>query len=137
MEIYSCSVSHISFFPCKILLPGFLINFIFQVLDVIVSSTDDEGPLSLENFRKNNLSASWRIAGLKTSNATYEVSKTDAHETFIFCVEKKMQFLFYCYYILIHLFLFLIKAKPTSNTWYKRKTKGEGRQIFRLYHTSR
>ncbi|RYR61339.1 hypothetical protein Ahy_A04g018503 isoform B [Arachis hypogaea] len=78
-----------------------------QALDVIVSSTDDLGPLSLENFKKNNLLPSWRITGLKTSNATYEVRNLD--ETFIF-------------------------AKPTNNTWCTGKTRGEGRQIFRLYH---
>ncbi|RYR15051.1 hypothetical protein Ahy_B04g071787 isoform B [Arachis hypogaea] len=78
-----------------------------QALDVIVSSTDDLGPLSLENFKKSNLLPSWRITGLKTSNATYEVRNLD--ETFIF-------------------------AKPTNNTWCTGKTRGEGRQIFRLYH---
>jgi len=34
------------------------------------------GPLSLENFR-NNLSASWRVVGSKTSNATHQVRITD------------------------------------------------------------
>ncbi|XP_057757007.1 polygalacturonate 4-alpha-galacturonosyltransferase-like isoform X2 [Arachis stenosperma] len=50
-----------------------------EALDVIVSSTDDLGPLSLENFKKNNLLPSWRITGLKTSNATYE-EKQEAKE---------------------------------------------------------
>lgn len=36
------------------------------------------GPLSLENFR-NNLSASWRVVGSKTSNATHQVRITDVH----------------------------------------------------------
>ncbi|KAJ1426803.1 Nucleotide-diphospho-sugar transferase [Sesbania bispinosa] len=49
-------------------------HFSKEVLDVIVSSTNDMGPLSLENFRKNNLSASWRI-GLKNSNTTYQLNK--------------------------------------------------------------
>lgn len=57
--------------------PGILINVMFQVLDVIVSNTNDVGPLSLESFRKNNLSASWRVAGLRTSNAMNQVWKTD------------------------------------------------------------
>ncbi|KAL5166899.1 Polygalacturonate 4-alpha-galacturonosyltransferase [Glycine soja] len=54
-DIYSCSV--------------------FHVLDVIVSNTNDVGPLSLENFRKNNLSASWRVAGLRTSNAMNQLNQ--------------------------------------------------------------
>ncbi|WJX92822.1 Polygalacturonate 4-alpha-galacturonosyltransferase, variant 3 [Trifolium repens] len=48
-----------------------------QVFDVIVSSTDDMGPLSLDNFRKN-LSASWRVVGLETSNVD-EVKQPTAH----------------------------------------------------------
>ncbi|RDX62255.1 Polygalacturonate 4-alpha-galacturonosyltransferase, partial [Mucuna pruriens] len=47
----------------------------FVVLDVIVANTNDVGPLSLESFRKNNLSASWRVVGLKTSNATNQVNQ--------------------------------------------------------------
>ncbi|XP_057757006.1 polygalacturonate 4-alpha-galacturonosyltransferase-like isoform X1 [Arachis stenosperma] len=50
-----------------------------EALDVIVSSTDDLGPLSLENFKKNNLLPSWRITGLKTSNATYELNQPTTH----------------------------------------------------------
>ncbi|KAE9592249.1 putative polygalacturonate 4-alpha-galacturonosyltransferase [Lupinus albus] len=46
-----------------------------EVLDVIVSSTNDTGPLSLDNFRKNNLSASWRLGGSKTSNSTVELNQ--------------------------------------------------------------
>ncbi|KAG2404415.1 Polygalacturonate 4-alpha-galacturonosyltransferase [Vigna angularis] len=52
--IYSCSVS--------------------RVLDVIVSNTNDVGPLSLESFRKN-LSASWRVVGSKASDATNQVNE--------------------------------------------------------------
>ncbi|WJX92821.1 Polygalacturonate 4-alpha-galacturonosyltransferase, variant 2 [Trifolium repens] len=48
-----------------------------EVFDVIVSSTDDMGPLSLDNFRKN-LSASWRVVGLETSNVD-EVKQPTAH----------------------------------------------------------
>ncbi|KAL1322097.1 hypothetical protein HN51_067024 [Arachis hypogaea] len=50
-----------------------------EALDVIVSSTDDLGPLSLENFKKSNLLPSWRITGLKTSNATYELNQPTTH----------------------------------------------------------
>ncbi|KAK7374167.1 hypothetical protein VNO80_07593 [Phaseolus coccineus] len=46
-----------------------------EVLDVIVSNTNDDGPLSLESFRKNNLSASWRVVGSKASNATNQVNE--------------------------------------------------------------
>ncbi|XP_057435522.1 polygalacturonate 4-alpha-galacturonosyltransferase-like [Lotus japonicus] len=49
-----------------------------EVLDVIVSSTNDMGPLSLENFRKN-ISASWRVVGLKTSNSTYQLNQPATH----------------------------------------------------------
>lgn len=38
----------------------------FQVIDVIKASTDDLGPLSLDSFRKNNLSASWKFVGRET-----------------------------------------------------------------------
>ncbi|KAE9605470.1 putative polygalacturonate 4-alpha-galacturonosyltransferase [Lupinus albus] len=37
------------------------------------------GPLSLDNFRKNNLSASWRVAGSEISNATYELNQSTMH----------------------------------------------------------
>ncbi|XP_061346907.1 polygalacturonate 4-alpha-galacturonosyltransferase-like [Gastrolobium bilobum] len=47
-----------------------------EVLDVIASGTNDMGPLSLDNFRKNNLSASWRGFRLETSNATHELNST-------------------------------------------------------------
>ncbi|KAH1256197.1 Polygalacturonate 4-alpha-galacturonosyltransferase [Glycine max] len=48
-----------------------------QVLDVIVSSTNDLGPFSLDNFRKN-LSASWRV-GLGNSNAEHELNQQTTH----------------------------------------------------------
>ncbi|KAL1331458.1 hypothetical protein HN51_048732 [Arachis hypogaea] len=51
-----------------------------EVLDVIVSSTNDTGPLSLDNFRKNNMSASWRVVELETSNATNEPKTDDRQE---------------------------------------------------------
>ncbi|KAI3829208.1 hypothetical protein L1987_03325 [Smallanthus sonchifolius] len=34
-----------------------------RVIDVIKANTDDLGPLSLDSFRKNNLSASWKFSG--------------------------------------------------------------------------
>ncbi|KAK7394862.1 hypothetical protein VNO78_15403 [Psophocarpus tetragonolobus] len=46
-----------------------------EVLDVIVSNSNDVGPLSLESFRKNNLSASWRDVGLTTSNAANQLNQ--------------------------------------------------------------
>ncbi|XP_021279657.1 polygalacturonate 4-alpha-galacturonosyltransferase [Herrania umbratica] len=44
-----------------------------EVIDVVTSSTADLGPLSLDSFRKGNLSASWKVIGVETSvedNAT-------------------------------------------------------------------
>ncbi|XP_028769104.1 polygalacturonate 4-alpha-galacturonosyltransferase isoform X2 [Neltuma alba] len=41
-----------------------------EVLDAIMGSVDDMGPLSLDNFRKNNFSASWRVVGAMISNVT-------------------------------------------------------------------
>ncbi|XP_058225022.1 polygalacturonate 4-alpha-galacturonosyltransferase [Rhododendron vialii] len=44
-----------------------------EVIDVITASTNDLGPLSLDFFRKNNFSASWKVVGKETaveSNAT-------------------------------------------------------------------
>ncbi|KAI5345376.1 hypothetical protein L3X38_013253 [Prunus dulcis] len=38
-----------------------------EVIDVIAANTNDMGPLSLDYFRKNNLSASWKVIGEKTS----------------------------------------------------------------------
>ncbi|KAL8119151.1 polygalacturonate 4-alpha-galacturonosyltransferase-like [Apium graveolens] len=37
-----------------------------EVIDVIKASTNDLGPLSLDSFRKNNLSASWKFVGHDT-----------------------------------------------------------------------
>ncbi|KAJ9556360.1 hypothetical protein OSB04_010974 [Centaurea solstitialis] len=36
-----------------------------EVIDVIKANTDDLGPLSLDSFRKNNLSVSWKVPGLE------------------------------------------------------------------------
>ncbi|PON37386.1 Galacturonosyltransferase [Parasponia andersonii] len=41
-----------------------------QIIDVIVNSTKDAGPYSLDSFRKNNLSASWKFVGVDTSIVT-------------------------------------------------------------------
>ncbi|GFY99597.1 galacturonosyltransferase 1 [Actinidia rufa] len=44
-----------------------------QVIDVITANTNDLGPFSLDFFRKNNFSASWKVVGLETAvenNAT-------------------------------------------------------------------
>ncbi|KAK2650480.1 hypothetical protein Ddye_017969 [Dipteronia dyeriana] len=52
-----------------------------EVIDVIAASTVDLGPLSLDTFTKNNMSASWKVVGLETSvdnNATSEPNQTTA-----------------------------------------------------------
>ncbi|XP_062155421.1 polygalacturonate 4-alpha-galacturonosyltransferase isoform X1 [Alnus glutinosa] len=38
-----------------------------EVIDAVTASTSDMGPLSLDIFKKNNLSASWKVFGAKTS----------------------------------------------------------------------
>ncbi|KAL2515164.1 Polygalacturonate 4-alpha-galacturonosyltransferase [Forsythia ovata] len=45
-----------------------------EVMDVIKANMDDLGPLSLESFRKNNLSASWKLVGPETVADTNAVS---------------------------------------------------------------
>lgn len=37
-----------------------------EVIDVITSSTADLGPLSLDSFRKNNVSASWKVSRVES-----------------------------------------------------------------------
>ncbi|CAI9101647.1 OLC1v1039018C1 [Oldenlandia corymbosa var. corymbosa] len=53
-----------------------------EVLEVIKANTDDLGPLSLDSFRKNNLSASWKFVGqeLQDENAasSHEADKSGA-----------------------------------------------------------
>ncbi|KAI4356855.1 hypothetical protein L6164_000842 [Bauhinia variegata] len=49
-----------------------------EVIDVILASTNDLGPLSLDNFIKNNLSASWRVVEAETSKATPELNQLTA-----------------------------------------------------------
>ncbi|PSS13990.1 Polygalacturonate 4-alpha-galacturonosyltransferase [Actinidia chinensis var. chinensis] len=47
--------------------------FAKEVIDVITANTNDLGPFSLDFFRKNNFSASWKVVGLETAvenNAT-------------------------------------------------------------------
>ncbi|GMI75864.1 galacturonosyltransferase 1 [Hibiscus trionum] len=41
--------------------------FTKEVIDVVTTSTADLGPLSLDSFRKGNLSASWKVIGIETS----------------------------------------------------------------------
>lgn len=43
-----------------------------QVIDIITASTNDMGPSSLGAFKKSNLSASWRVAGVDSSVANIE-----------------------------------------------------------------
>ncbi|KAJ7951035.1 Hexosyltransferase [Quillaja saponaria] len=50
-----------------------------EVIDVIIAGTNDTGPLSLDNFRKQNVSASWQVNGIETSNATYELKPPTPH----------------------------------------------------------
>ncbi|XP_043812769.1 polygalacturonate 4-alpha-galacturonosyltransferase isoform X2 [Manihot esculenta] len=51
-----------------------------EVIDVITASRADLGPLSLDSFRKNNLSASWKVIGVETmvkNTTTSELQKTE------------------------------------------------------------
>ncbi|XP_059455805.1 polygalacturonate 4-alpha-galacturonosyltransferase isoform X2 [Corylus avellana] len=41
--------------------------FTKEVIHAVTASTSDMGPLSLDIFKKNNLSASWKVFGAKTS----------------------------------------------------------------------
>lgn len=41
-----------------------------------MDNADDTEPLSLDNFRKNNFSASWRVVGAKISDVMSKVSKS-------------------------------------------------------------
>ncbi|GAB4861859.1 Polygalacturonate 4-alpha-galacturonosyltransferase [Ancistrocladus abbreviatus] len=48
-----------------------------EVIDVIAANTNDMGPLSLDFFKKNNLSASWKVVGKESSDdASAEVTRT-------------------------------------------------------------
>ncbi|KAF5732985.1 hypothetical protein HS088_TW17G00519 [Tripterygium wilfordii] len=53
-----------------------------EVLDVIAANTPDMGPLSLDSFRKSNLSSLWKIIGSETAPeiyATYEPNQKSAN----------------------------------------------------------
>ncbi|KAL6493088.1 Polygalacturonate 4-alpha-galacturonosyltransferase [Orobanche gracilis] len=54
-----------------------------EVIDVINASTDAFGPLNVDLFRKNNLSASWKVVGHGTvsDNATYSMAAGAALKT--------------------------------------------------------
>ncbi|KAF3971980.1 hypothetical protein CMV_004468 [Castanea mollissima] len=55
--------------------------FTKEAMEVIASRTSDMGPLSLDIFKKNNLSASWKVIGAKTSvvdSDTYEPNREAA-----------------------------------------------------------
>lgn len=76
-KLISCESSHFlfciiccSFQICESFLQA---SLMMQVLDVITASTNDMGPLSLDTFRKNNLSASWKVGVDTKVVATFEV----------------------------------------------------------------
>ncbi|KAJ7962270.1 Hexosyltransferase [Quillaja saponaria] len=71
-DISSVPSRQISKWREKLVLQDLRPLFSKEVIDIIVASTNDTGPLSLDNFRKNNLSASWRVIGVETSNSTSE-----------------------------------------------------------------
>lgn len=59
-----------------------------EIIDVIKANTNDLGPLSLDSFRKNNLSASWKFVGQEipfeenyTSAEANQVAATTKQET--------------------------------------------------------
>nr|KAJ0214122.1 hypothetical protein LSAT_V11C400171800 [Lactuca sativa] len=56
-----------------------------QVIDVIKANTDDLGPLSLDSFRKQNFSASWKFSGqenvIDISSSSSEIVATNKQET--------------------------------------------------------
>uniref|UniRef100_A0A6N2N8I6 Uncharacterized protein n=1 Tax=Salix viminalis TaxID=40686 RepID=A0A6N2N8I6_SALVM len=54
-----------------------------QVIDVITSSTADLGPLSLDSFRKNKLSASWKVIGGETLVDNKAASETNQTATVV------------------------------------------------------
>ncbi|GMI66900.1 galacturonosyltransferase 1 [Hibiscus trionum] len=49
--------------------------FTKEVIDVVTTSTTNLGPLSLDSFRKGNLSASWKVVGVETLVEDNAVSK--------------------------------------------------------------
>ncbi|KAI7746780.1 hypothetical protein M8C21_032766 [Ambrosia artemisiifolia] len=66
--------------------------FTKKVIDVIKASTDDLGPLSLDSFRKNNLSASWKIIGqenvINNNSIPVEITEGDRKWTSAGTLEK-------------------------------------------------
>ncbi|KAJ6320470.1 hypothetical protein OIU78_015791 [Salix suchowensis] len=54
-----------------------------EVIDVITSSTADLGPLSLDSFRKNKLSASWKVIGGETLVDNKAASETNQTVTVV------------------------------------------------------
>uniref|UniRef100_A0A164TW83 Hexosyltransferase n=1 Tax=Daucus carota subsp. sativus TaxID=79200 RepID=A0A164TW83_DAUCS len=58
-----------------------------QVINVIKATTNDFGPLSLDSFRKNNLSASWKFVGQEIQDEKFS-SSTKANEIAAKTVQK-------------------------------------------------
>ncbi|KAI3719411.1 hypothetical protein L6452_20308 [Arctium lappa] len=63
------------------------VKFLFskEVIDVIKANTDDLGPLSLDSFRKNNYSASWKFSGQENvvdiDSGSAEIAANNNQET--------------------------------------------------------
>ncbi|KAG8477387.1 hypothetical protein CXB51_030857 [Gossypium anomalum] len=55
--------------------------FTKEVVDVVITSTADLGPLNLDSFRKGNLSASWKVVGVETSVQDNAISKSNQKAT--------------------------------------------------------
>ncbi|XVF33442.1 hypothetical protein REPUB_Repub17cG0168900 [Reevesia pubescens] len=55
--------------------------FTKEVIDVVTTSTADLGPLSLDSFRKGNLSASWKVIGVDTSVEDNSTSQSNQKAT--------------------------------------------------------
>ncbi|ESQ43971.1 hypothetical protein EUTSA_v10005820mg [Eutrema salsugineum] len=60
----------------RLAMQSFRSLFSKEVLDVITTSTADLGPFSLDSFKKNNLSASWRRTGVDTSFRNSELNQS-------------------------------------------------------------
>ncbi|XP_050237525.1 polygalacturonate 4-alpha-galacturonosyltransferase [Mercurialis annua] len=54
-----------------------------EVIDVVTAGTADLGPLSLDSFRKNNLSASWKVIGVETSVDNSAISELNNTATLL------------------------------------------------------
>ncbi|KAL1809331.1 hypothetical protein ACET3Z_026321 [Daucus carota] len=61
--------------------------FSSEVINVIKATTNDFGPLSLDSFRKNNLSASWKFVGQEIQDEKFS-SSTKANEIAAKTVQK-------------------------------------------------